>query len=64
MGVFGVDDDGEETVLYLQKHKFDSIESTITIIVDEEPKSGGVDPYNKLIDTNSTDNRRPLKKVE
>ena len=64
VGVFGVDDDGEETVLYLQKHKFDSIESTITIIVDEEPKSSGVDPYNKLIDTNSTDNRRPLKKVE
>lgn len=64
VGVFGVDDDGEETVLYFQKHKFDAIESTITIIVDEEPKFGGIDPYNKLIDTNSGDNRRPLKKVE
>ncbi|MEQ9308169.1 MAG: M1 family aminopeptidase [Balneolaceae bacterium] len=64
VGVFGTDDDGNETVLYLKKHKFDSIESTITIVVDEEPKSAGIDPYNKLIDTVSDDNRRPLKKVE
>jgi ABC-2 type transport system permease protein len=63
VGVFGVDDDGEETVLYLQKHKFNAIESTLTIVVDEEPSSAGIDPYNKLIDTVSGDNRRPLKKV-
>tara|TARA_R110000868_G_scaffold235273_6_gene489090 strand:+ start:38991 stop:42647 length:3657 start_codon:yes stop_codon:yes gene_type:complete len=64
VGVFGVDEDGKETVLYLQKHKFEAIENTITIIVDEEPKSAGIDPYNKLIDTVSGDNRRPLKKVD
>lgn len=64
VGVFGTDDEGKETVLYLQKHKFDAIESTITIIVDEEPASAGIDPYNKLIDTISDDNRRPLKKGE
>lgn len=64
VGVFGVDDDGEETVLYLQKHKFNAIESTLKIMVDREPNSAGIDPYNKLIDTVSGDNRRPLKKVE
>lgn len=64
VGVFGTDEDGKETMLYLKKHKFDSIESTLTIMVDEEPKSAGIDPYNKLIDTVSGDNRRPLKKEE
>ncbi|MBO6523302.1 MAG: hypothetical protein JJ971_05705 [Balneolaceae bacterium] len=64
VGVFGVDEDGNETVLYLQKHKFDTIETTLTITVDEEPKSAGIDPYNKLIDTVSEDNRRPLKEEE
>ncbi len=64
VGVFGVDDEGNETVLYLQKHKFDAIETTLTIMVDEEPTSAGIDPYNKLIDTVSGDNRRPLKEVE
>jgi ABC-2 type transport system permease protein len=29
-----------------------------TITVDEEPVSVGIDPYNKLIDTISNDNRR------
>lgn len=62
VGVFGVDEDGNEVVLYLEKHKFETIENTFTIIVDEEPKSAGIDPYNKLIDTNSGDNMRPLKK--
>ncbi|MFV1885315.1 MAG: ABC transporter permease/M1 family aminopeptidase [Balneola sp.] len=61
VGVFGTDEDGNETVLYLKKHKFEAIETTLTIVVDEEPKSAGIDPYNKLIDTVSGDNRRPLK---
>ncbi len=64
VGVFGVDEDGNETVLYLKKHKFDAIETTLTITVDEEPTSAGIDPYNKLIDTVSDDNRRPLREEE
>ena len=34
--------------------------SAVAIIVDELPKEVGVDPYNKLIDTNSEDNRMKL----
>lgn len=62
VGVFGVDEDGRETVLYLQKHRFEDIESKLTITVDSEPVSVGIDPYNKLIDTISDDNRRPPQK--
>ena len=43
--------------LYLQKHKITKIFNKITIIVDKKPTEVGVDPYNKLIDTQSEDNR-------
>ncbi|MEX2478927.1 MAG: M1 family aminopeptidase [Gracilimonas sp.] len=64
VGVFGVDEDGNETVLYLEKRKFTEIMNEITITVDELPVSVGIDPYNKLIDTISNDNRRPPSKED
>lgn len=64
VGVFGVDENGNETVLYLEKRKFTDIMNEITITVNDEPVSVGIDPYNKLIDTISHDNRRPPSKNE
>lgn len=60
VGVFGVDEEGKETVLYLKKHKISEIDNSITIKVDKKPTSAGIDPYNKLIDTDSNDNKRVL----
>ena len=64
IGVFAEEEleDGtkKEKELYLKKHKITAINNKVTIIVDEIPKEVGVDPYNKLIDTNSNDNRREL----
>jgi ABC-2 type transport system permease protein len=48
----------KEKVLYLKKHKITAINNKLTIIVEEKPMEVGVDPYNKLIDTQSDDNRR------
>ena len=59
VGIFGKKDD-DETELYLKKHKINSIHNKLTIIVDEEPVEVGIDPYNKLIDTNSEDNRKKI----
>ncbi len=64
VGVFGVDEEGNEKVLYLKKHKISEIENSIQIEVNELPTSAGIDPYNKLIDTDSNDNTRPLKEGE
>lgn len=65
VGVFGIDEEGKEKVLYLKKHKISSIKNSVTITVDEKPTSVGVDPYNKLIDINSNDNTRvPKEKKE
>lgn len=50
----------DEKVLYLKKVKITAIENEFTIIVDEEPTEVGIDPYYKLIDTRSFDNRRKL----
>jgi len=63
VAVFGeedIDEKKKETILYLKKHKITQINNKISIIVDKKPKEVGVDPYNKLIDTKSDDNRRKL----
>ncbi|CAM1372254.1 ABC transporter permease/M1 family aminopeptidase [Tenacibaculum xiamenense] len=63
IGIFGekdVDGKKEEVELYLKKHKITQINNKITLIVDQKPVEVGVDPYNKLIDTKSDDNRRKL----
>ncbi len=49
-----------ETVLYLQKHKVKDGDSTITVTVDGVPYEAGIDPYNKLVDRISGDNRKPV----
>ena len=48
----------KEKQLYLKKHKITKIDNKFVIIVDEKPTEVGIDPYNKLIDTNSEDNRK------
>jgi ABC-2 type transport system permease protein len=63
IGIFTENDvDGKmkEEQLYLKKHKITAIDNKISIIVDEKPTEVGVDPYNKLIDRNSEDNRQKL----
>jgi ABC-2 type transport system permease protein len=55
-GVFGEDD----KELYLQKHKLNKIFGKIEVVVDEKPVEVGIDPYNKLIDTQGDDNRKKL----
>ncbi|MFN2262092.1 MAG: hypothetical protein ABR595_08530, partial [Psychroflexus sp.] len=69
IGVFGetndeIDGIEKENVLYLKKHLISEIYNEFSIIVDEKPVEAGVDPYNKLIDTNSDDNRVEIEEEE
>jgi hypothetical protein len=60
VGVFARAPDGKEQnqkVLYLEKRTVPDGDSSITITVDGEPFEAGIDPYNKLIDRVSDDNR-------
>ncbi len=61
IGIFARSPDGKERnqkVLFLEKRAIADGESTITITVDGEPWEAGIDPYNKLVDRVSGDNRR------
>jgi len=62
IGVFarapGGGEDGE--VLFLEKRMVADGDSTITVTVDAEPWEAGIDPYNKLVDRVSSDNRRRI----
>ncbi|SNR16734.1 M1 family aminopeptidase [Tenacibaculum jejuense] len=63
VGIFAeeeVDGKNKKVELYLKKHKITQIHNTVSIIVDKKPVEVGIDPYNKLIDTKSDDNRRKL----
>lgn len=48
----------DEKVLYLKKHRISQDKGTLTVTVDELPYDAGIDPYNKLIDRVSSDNRK------
>ena len=59
IGVFGPEDSktGKEKILFLKKLKVNEIENSFFITVDEKPVEAGIDPYYKLIDRNTDDNR-------
>jgi len=60
IGVFARAADGKERneiVLHLEKRAIPDGDSTINITVDSKPYEAGIDPYNKLIDRVSADNR-------
>ncbi|MFN7963103.1 MAG: M1 family aminopeptidase [Thermoanaerobaculia bacterium] len=61
VGVFGEKLEGgkkSETVLALEKERLTRGETSLTLLVDQEPTEVGIDPYNKLVDRNSQDNRK------
>jgi ABC-type transport system involved in multi-copper enzyme maturation permease subunit len=61
VGVFARGPSGKEAdekVLYLQRHRITSANPVIKVVVDALPYEAGLDPYNKLIDRVSVDNRK------
>lgn len=61
VGVFAKGASGkerDEQVLYLQRQHITGAEPRITVTVDQQPDEAGFDPYNKLIDRVSDDNRK------
>ncbi|MEO7072334.1 MAG: M1 family aminopeptidase [Rhodanobacter sp.] len=61
IGVFAAAQGGVDgKPLYLQKRVLRAGDSTLKVIVHAKPFDAGIDPYNKLIDKVSSDNRRPV----
>ena len=64
VGIFSTDEDGEDKLIYLKKHKFTKEENGLTIRVKDLPTKAGIDPINKLIDRNPEDNIKELSEKE
>lgn len=63
IAIFSRPDGGKESdekVLFADKRVLDGNNPVVTIIVDEKPYDVGVDPYNKMIDRVSADNRKQV----
>ncbi len=63
IGVFANAPSGKERdqkVLYLQRQHITEAAPTITVTVGGKPDEAGFDPYNKLIDRDSDDNRKKV----
>ncbi|MCP4546466.1 MAG: ABC transporter permease subunit [bacterium] len=56
VGVFGLDDNGVEIALHLEKHQLRSGDGEIELIVEGQPVRAGLDPRNLLIDRVVEDN--------
>jgi hypothetical protein len=67
IGIFSEDLDdvteGDDHVIYFEKHPIRSGAGTLTFVVDERPSHVGIDPYNKLIDRNSDDNVKAVEEI-
>ena len=67
IGVFASDADvdaDDQRTLYRKKHRLESGEQTITVVVDEKPVRAGADPYTLLIDRETDDNLTDVTKAE
>lgn len=60
IGIYGVDENGDEKFLYLQKHKITDQEQVIEVEVDAKPSRAGIDPLYMLIDRNPNDNIKAI----
>lgn len=64
IGVFKKDENGDDKLIYLKKHKIEENEMNITVVVNEKPSSAGIDPINKLIDRKPNDNVQDVSLAE
>ena len=59
LAVFGDHEPGaspEGKLLALEKRRIDGGETVFELVVDEEPRRAGIDPFTKLIDRNPDNN--------
>jgi len=65
IAVFGAEAEGsppEGRVLFLEKRRVTGGEGVIEVVVDEEPRNAGIDPFNKLIDRDPGNNVTSVKR--
>ncbi|MEP4532970.1 MAG: M1 family aminopeptidase [Cyclobacteriaceae bacterium] len=56
IGVYAEREDGEDELIYFEKHKITDQMTSLEIVVNQKPTKAGIDPLHKLIDRNRKDN--------
>jgi aminopeptidase N len=64
IGVYAAGEDGEDQLIYLEKHQVKNQTTTLEIYVDQKPTKAGIDPKYKLIDRNSEDNVKVIEPLQ
>jgi hypothetical protein len=64
IGIYTEAADGEDSLIYLQKHKIIDNQMSFEIEVEALPSKAGIDPINKLIDRNPDDNVKSVSLSE
>ena len=64
IGVYGLDEEGDDKLLYLKKHKITATDTQIEVRVTEKPVRAGIDPLYMFIDRNPDDNIEPCREKE
>ena len=64
VGVYTEDSNGEDSLIYLNKHHITSDKYQIQLTVDTNPIKAGIDPLIKLIDRHPDDNLKPVQELE
>ena len=63
VGIYSRDRNGDDKLVYLQKHRITAKENTFIITLDQIPSKAGIDPLHKLIDRHSQDNTVEATKI-
>ncbi|MEL6841734.1 MAG: M1 family aminopeptidase, partial [Bacteroidota bacterium] len=64
IGVYGKSAAGKDSLLYLERHPVTQKEIELEITVPVKPTKAGIDPINKLIDRNPSDNVKAVTEGE
>ncbi len=62
MGVYSLGSDGKDSLVYLAKVFVDSEKLNYNLTINAKPSKVGIDPLHLMIDRNSDDNIKPVKK--
>ncbi|MEM8893241.1 MAG: M1 family aminopeptidase [Bacteroidota bacterium] len=64
VGIYTENSEGNDSLIYIQKHKITENNTKLQIKVGALPSKAGIDPINKLIDRNPDDNTKTVSLAE
>jgi ABC-2 type transport system permease protein len=62
MGIYSQGSDGKDSLVYIAKVLVDSTKFNYNLTINSKPSKVGIDPLHLMIDRNSDDNIKPVKK--